>query len=151
VLWLDERRRDTGVMIVHHLIAISILLVSHLTCIHRTAFTESFLFDVCDVILEASKSFSCLEPLKERKIMHKIWKFLCALGFIAFMIVWHVCRLFWVPLKVIYPAICFMMTRQEEGETRSKVPFGFLIYLLEVFILAMTVYWSVVSEEIKFS
>jgi TLC domain len=131
-------------MIAHHLIAISIFLFGYLIRIHHAALLQTLLFDMCDVILEATKCIGCFEPLKEQVIIRKVWKISCAIGFIIFMIAWHVCRLYWFPVKVIYPAICFALTRQD-----TKVPFVFLVYLMQVIIMGMNLYWSWVNAKEK--
>ena len=112
-VYLDQWRKDSLVMIFHHIVCITLLVFSFVPrfdtfhirvyiyifitkcslqeCLfefryYKIGILSSFLHDVSDVFLETSK---CLSYARVRGgVKHKLNNHLCALGFLAFATSW---------------------------------------------------------------
>ena len=131
--FVDQWRRDSVVMIVHHFIALS-LIVSSLCCkYHRFGITVFFLNDICDVLLEFFKITAYFKKQGKRTV--PIFEYITGSGFICFFITWFVTRLYWFPLRLLYFGSVFV---EEKQLTLPILPF---INALLYSILAMNIYW----------
>jgi len=133
VLFLDEWRKDSLVMFIHHIITVSLLSLSFMTKAHRIGVLVILLHDGCDVIMEGTK---CLLNYKSiGGLCAKIMDVLSAIGYISFLIFWFVCRLYWFPLKALYSSSEYFTHNQ------IKFPFMVVLYFMLWIIQAMNIYW----------
>jgi len=133
VVCLDEWRKDSLVMFIHHIITFLLLSLSFVIKGHRVGVLVLLLHDGCDVIMEGTK---CVLNFKSiGGLFGKVMDILSAIGFISFVISWFICRLYWFPLKAIYSCSEYL-TKHE-----IKSPFVLVLYSMLWIILAMNIYW----------
>ena len=132
-LFLDSWRKDSIVLMVHHVMTIALLVFSWSARYHRPALVTLFLHDCNDVILEFTK---CANYLKiQPSGVVKFWERTADIGFLTFTVTWFISRLYLFPLRVIYYS-CVYVT-----ENTIYVPIGFYLNCLLYLLLLMNVYW----------
>ncbi|EDV22723.1 uncharacterized protein TRIADDRAFT_58575 [Trichoplax adhaerens] len=99
-LYMDERRKDTWMMILHHILTDTLIGFSHAFRYHNAGVLIIFTHDVTDICLEFAKLMQYLK-LRDGKI-HQLFEYLSNFGFVIFAITWVVFRLYWFPLKALH-------------------------------------------------
>jgi len=131
--YLDEWRKDSLIMFIHHIITFSLLSLSFVAKAHRVGVLVLLLHDGCDVIMEATK---CVLNFKSiGGLFGKFMDILSGIGFVSFTISWFVCRLYWFPLKAINSCSEYF------SQNAIKFPFMLVLYSMLWIILAMNIYW----------
>lgn len=132
-IFQDSWRKDSVVLLVHHVVATILLTVSWSARYHFFGLTCIFLHDCCDVLLEVTKSFNYLK--NQQKGVVKSFEVVADIGFLCFTATWFVMRLYLFPLRVLYYSSVYV---EQEG---IYTPFGFFLNMLMYLLLAMNVYW----------
>ncbi|XP_078524769.1 ceramide synthase 1 [Lissotriton helveticus] len=132
-LYMDAWRKDSVVMLVHHLVTLVLICVSYAFRYHNIGILVLFLHDVSDIQLEFTKlnvyfknrggTYHCLNDI------------LSNVGCLTFSISWFWFRLYWFPLKVLY-ATCYSSL-----QSVPNIPFYFFLNILLFAITLMNVYW----------
>ncbi|CAM9991942.1 unnamed protein product [Lampetra planeri] len=135
-LCLDTWRRDSPVMILHHIITLSLIGFSYALRFHNIGLLVLFLHDTSDFLLEFTKVNVYLRHRgggseRERWVHARIADLGCA----AFGSSWFVCRLYWFPLKVVHTTAVTVLT------VIPNMPFYFLFNSLLIILTGMNVYW----------
>jgi len=132
-VFLDAWRKDSIVLLIHHFITIILFTFSWSARYHRSAIITVLLHDVCDVILEGTKSLFYFKKQGNKNV--KWIERIADIGFLAFTVVWAVNRLYFFPLRVMYYSAIVVDSKQ------IHVPFGFLLNSLMYLLLGMNIYW----------
>ena len=139
VLYINQlNRTDATIMFVHHIGALLLISISYLTKTYRLGILVLYLLDICDVIMEGCKLLLKVEL--ENKLVIKLVEGIRVVQFLSLVVFWFLFRLYYFPLRVIYPAVLYLTYNDIE----SWFPLGFLLFCLLWLIFALNVYWGVV-------
>ncbi|CAK8677886.1 unnamed protein product [Clavelina lepadiformis] len=134
-LVLEEWRKDSVVMLIHHLVSIILIVNSYLFRYVHLGMLVLFLHDLNDVFLQATK----LAVYYKSK--GGTWATVCdvlsSVGFVLFGTSWFVFRLYWFPLKVIY--VSAYVSREMYHE--EIPPFYFFTNGLLLTLFILHIYW----------
>ncbi|KAM7449757.1 Ceramide synthase 1 [Porites harrisoni] len=131
--FMDQWRRDSILMILHHVLTISLISFSFAVRYHRMGLLVLFLHDVNDVFLEFSKL--CVAFKSRNGKYHLIPDILSMVGFTCFASLWFYCRLYIYPIKVLYS--CGFDCRLYV----PTAPFYFFFNTMLWILFAMNVWW----------
>lgn len=134
-LFMDEKRKDFAVMLIHHFLTLVLIIVSYGTRYHKIGVMVLFVHDATDIILEFTK---CNVYLKNRS--GKYYAFhdhIANIGFVSFTGAWYLFRLYWFPLKVLYT--CGVVAAHR-AYLRGAGLYAFFNSLLW-FLLCLDIYW----------
>lgn len=132
-LFLDSWRKDSLVLMVHHIMTVALLVFSWSARYHRPALVTLFLHDSCDPILEFTKCANYLKNQSNNIV--KFWERTADIGFLTFTVIWFFNRLYLFPLRVVYYS-CVYVT-----ENTIYVPLGFYLNCLLYLLVLMNIYW----------
>lgn len=132
-LYMDAWRKDSPVMLLHHVITLSLLISSYAFRYHNVGMLALFLHDVTDIQLEFTKLNVYLKT--RNNTYHRLNNILSNIGCITFAVSWFVFRLYWFPLKVLYATCVSSM------QTVPDIPFYFFFNCLLFTIALMNLYW----------
>ncbi|KRZ97148.1 Transmembrane 9 superfamily member 3, partial [Trichinella sp. T8] len=125
-IFMEQWRKDSKVMVFHHLLAITLLSFSWAARYDQVGILVLFLHDVSDVFLECAKIF---KYLKFRDNTHySFCEFLSNASFIF--------RLYWFPLKVLYTSFYGSVFLGPDDLPFIPV-FNFMLWLL----FFINIYW----------
>ncbi|XP_070272584.1 ceramide synthase 1 [Myotis yumanensis] len=132
-LYMDAWRKDSVVMLVHHVVTLVLIVSSYAFRYHSVGILVLFLHDISDVQLEFTK---LNVYFKSRGGSHHPLHALAAdLGCLSFSLSWFWFRLYWFPLKVLY-ATCHCSLRSV-----PDIPFYFFFNALLLLLTVMNLYW----------
>ncbi|KAG4077460.1 hypothetical protein HA402_002887 [Bradysia odoriphaga] len=97
---------------------------------HKAGAVVLFLHDICDVLLEGTKTAHYFRMQGDRK--YPIFELISNVGFLLFALVWFCFRLYAFPLRMIWYCIC---------KRNMQVPLLFMIVMMLYLLLAMNLYW----------
>nr|XP_009857563.2 ceramide synthase 1-like [Ciona intestinalis] len=133
-LVLDEWRKDSVVLILHHVVTMMLISASYLFRYTYLGILVLFLHDFSDIFLEVTKLAVYYKTKGGR------WSNICGvfstIGFVMFAISWFVFRLYWYPLKAVYA--CAYISRQVQT---AYPPFYFFLNGLMLTLLFLHMYW----------
>ncbi|XP_007552778.1 ceramide synthase 1 [Poecilia formosa] len=130
---MDTWRKDSAVMVVHHIITLALISFSDAFRYHNVGILVLFLHDINDVLLEFTK---LNVYLKARGGGHHLLNdVLSNMGSVSFSVTWFWFRLYWFPLKVLY-ATCVSSI-----QSGPNIPFYFFFNALLFALLLMNIYW----------
>lgn len=132
-LFLDSWRKDSLVLMVHHIMTVALLVFSWAARYHRPALVTLFLHDTCDPILEFTKCANYLKTQSNETI--KFWERTADIGFLTFTVTWFFTRLYLFPLRVVYYSCVYVF------ENMIYVPLGFYLNSLLYLLVLMNIYW----------
>lgn len=132
-VYMDAWRKDSTVMVVHHVITLALITFSYAFRYHNVGVLVLFLHDINDIQLEFTKLNVYFKTRGGR--YHLIHDILSNMGSVSFSITWFWFRLYWFPLKVLY-ATCVHSLRSV-----PNIPFYFFFNLLLLTLLLMNIYW----------
>jgi len=132
-LAIDLWRKDTPTLLFHHVICIALMFISIFTRSHNAGLLVMFLHDGCDILLEGTKLTRYFRTQAGQIV--KPLDIATNVGFAFFAIAWFISRLYWFPLKAIWP----IMSYSSAGG--MKVPFILTIGVLLWSLLLMNIYW----------
>lgn len=134
-IFMDAVRKDFYVMLLHHVVTLTLIVVSYATRYHKIGLMVLFVHDVTDILLEFTK---CNVHLKNRsKKFYPLHEKISNYGFAAFTIAWFVFRLYWFPLKILYATGVVSVHRAYH---RGAGLYGFFNSLLLI-LLMLNIYW----------
>ncbi|MBZ3872371.1 Ceramide synthase 1, partial [Sciurus carolinensis] len=132
-LYMDTWRKDSVVMLIHHVVTLVLIVSSYAFRYHNVGILVLFLHDISDVQLEFTKLniyFKARGGSYRR--LHAV---LADLGCLSFCFSWFWFRLYWFPLKVLY-ATCHSSLLSV-----PDIPFYFFFNALLLLLTAMNLYW----------
>uniref|UniRef100_A0A4W6FXY5 Ceramide synthase 1 n=1 Tax=Lates calcarifer TaxID=8187 RepID=A0A4W6FXY5_LATCA len=109
-VYMDAWRKDSAVMVVHHIITLALISFSYAFRYHNVGILVLFLHDINDIQLEFTKLNVYLKSRGGG--YHLLNDILSNMGSVSFSITWFWFRLYWFPLKVLYatcvssPPVC---------------------------------------------
>jgi len=134
-LFMDEKRKDFLVMLIHHALTMLLLIFSYGTRYHKIGIMVLFVHDATDILLEFTK---CNVYLKNRGGKYYAYHdHIANIGFVAFTIAWYLFRLFWFPLKILYATGVVAVHR---AYLKGAGLYGLFNGLLW-FLLCLDIYW----------
>ncbi|XP_029938724.1 ceramide synthase 1 [Salarias fasciatus] len=132
-VYMDAWRKDSAVMVVHHIITLALISFSYAFRYHNVGILVLFLHDINDIQLEFTK---LNVYLKSRGGGYYLLNdVLSNMGSVSFSITWFWFRLYWFPLKVLY-ATCVSSL-----QSVPTIPFYFFFNALLFALLIMNIYW----------
>lgn len=132
-VYMDAWRKDSTVMVVHHIITLALITFSYAFRYHNVGVLVLFLHDINDIQLEFTKVNVYFKTRGgEYYLIHDI---LSNMGSISFSITWFWFRLYWFPLKVLYATCVHSL------QSVPNIPFYFFFNLLLLSLLLMNIYW----------
>ncbi|XP_015789687.1 ceramide synthase 1 isoform X1 [Tetranychus urticae] len=132
-IFVDHWRRDTLVLMGHHIVTSLLLVFSLSIRCHRAGLIAIFLHDACDILLEGTKT--CLYFKRQNNKNINIFELLANIGFCCFTVTWFVTRLYWFPLRNVFISSIYV---HQHG---IQVPFPLFLNSLLYILLTMNLYW----------
>ncbi|XP_061456499.1 ceramide synthase 1 isoform X2 [Rhineura floridana] len=132
-LYMDAWRRDSIVMLAHHVVTLALITFSYMFRYHNVGILVFFLHDISDVQLEFTKLNVYFKY--RGGVYHRLNDIVSSAGCISFGISWFWFRLYWFPLKVLY-ATCHTSL-----QAVPDIPFYFFFNALLCILLLMNIYW----------
>ncbi|XP_070546410.1 ceramide synthase 1-like [Ptychodera flava] len=129
-LYMDHKRKDFLMMLVHHVLTILLLGISYLVRYHKIGLLVLFCHDLTDVCLECGKMF--IYTKKRDGQSHQINEVLANVCFAGFTLTWILLRLYWFPLKALYAAGAYTIDSMPYVTT-----FNIMLWILQI----MNIYW----------
>lgn len=134
-LYMDEKRKDFAVMLLHHFITLILIIVSYGTRYHKIGVMVLFVHDATDILLEFTK---CNVYLKNRGgKFYAYHDHIANIGFVTFTAAWYVFRLYWFPLKILYTCGVVSAHRAYLKGAGLYAFFNTLLWIL----LGLDIYW----------
>lgn len=132
-VYMDAWRKDSAVMVVHHIITLALICFSYAFRYHNVGILVLFLHDINDIQLEFTKMNVYLKSRGGGYCL--LNDVLSNMGSVSFSITWFWFRLYWFPLKVLY-ATCVSSL-----QSVPNIPFYFFFNALLLALLLMNIYW----------
>ncbi|XP_064808370.1 ceramide synthase 1-like isoform X2 [Oncorhynchus masou masou] len=132
-VYMDAWRKDSTVMVVHHVITLALITFSYAFRFHNIGLLVLFLHDINDIQLEFTKLNVYFKTRGGGYYL--INDVLSNMGSVSFSITWFWFRLYWFPLKVLY-ATCVSSL-----QSVPNIPFYFFFNSLLLTLLCMNIYW----------
>ncbi|XP_065773455.1 ceramide synthase 1 isoform X1 [Muntiacus reevesi] len=132
-LYLDAWRKDSVVMLVHHVVTLVLIVSSYAFRYHKVGILVLFLHDISDVQLEFTKLNVYFKS--RGGAHHRLHALAADLGCLSFCLSWFWFRLYWFPLKVLY-ATSYCSLRSV-----PDIPFYFFFNALLLLLTLMNLYW----------
>lgn len=134
-LYMDMKRRDHNLMLMHHVVTILLLMLSYSFRFYRFGIMTLFFHDINDILLEFTK---CNVYLRKRNGRFYLYhERITEIGFVSFLISWCISRLYWFPFKVMYVCGVACVPGAYYNGAIFYVPFTFLLTI----ILFLNIYW----------
>ncbi|XP_043766809.1 ceramide synthase 1 isoform X1 [Cervus elaphus] len=132
-LYLDAWRKDSVVMLVHHVVTLILIVSSYAFRYHKVGILVLFLHDISDVQLEFTKLNVYFKS--RGGAHHRLHALAADLGCLSFCLSWFWFRLYWFPLKVLYTtSYCSLRSVPD-------IPFYFFFNALLLLLTLMNLYW----------
>ncbi|XP_032268369.1 ceramide synthase 1 isoform X1 [Phoca vitulina] len=132
-LYMDAWRKDSVVMLIHHVVTLVLIVSSYAFRYHNVGILVLFLHDISDVQLEFTKLNVYFKSRGGSH--HRLHALAADLGCLSFSLSWFWFRLYWFPLKVLY-ATCHSSLRSV-----PDIPFYFFFNALLLLLTLMNLYW----------
>ncbi|XP_035669355.1 ceramide synthase 1-like [Branchiostoma floridae] len=133
VLYMDAWRKDSVVMLIHHILTLSLIGFSYIFRYHNIGVLVIWLHDITDIFLECTKVNVYFKNRGGK--YHAMNDHLSNFGCGMFGLTWFVFRLYWFPLKVLYS------TGHLSRIYVPYLPFYLFFNVLLWVLLVMNVYW----------
>ncbi|CAF0882433.1 unnamed protein product [Adineta steineri] len=134
-LYMDYKRKDFYVMLLHHVLTMTLIFVSYATRYHKIGLLVLFVHDITDIWLELTKVLHYLGSRENGKL----WEHAASGCFIIFTFCWFLFRMYWYPIKVLYTA---GVTPAYRAYDKGGGLYGFFNVLLWT-LLSLNIYWLV--------
>ncbi|CAF0754186.1 unnamed protein product [Didymodactylos carnosus] len=134
-LYMDYKRRDFYVMLLHHVLTMTLIFVSYATRYHKVGLLVLFAHDITDIWLELTKLLHYLSRQNGKDCPN--WELAATCTFIMFTICWLLFRLYWFPLKVLYSTGVVTAYRAYDKGCGLYAFFNSLLWIL----LGLNIYW----------
>jgi len=135
-LYMDYKRKDFYVMLIHHVITMALIFVSYATRYHKIGLLVLFVHDITDIWLEMTKLFHYL-AIRQGKKKYPSWETAATCCFVMFTVFWFLFRLYWYPKKVLYTAGVTSAYRAYDKGCGLYAFFNGLLWML----LGLNIYW----------
>lgn len=132
-VYMDAWRKDSAVMVVHHVITLALITFSYAFRYHNIGVLVLFLHDINDIQLEFTKLNVYFKT--RGGSYYLINDILSNMGSVSFSITWFWFRLYWFPLKVLYASCVASL------QLVPNIPFYFFFNALLLALLLMNIYW----------
>ncbi|XP_069505271.1 ceramide synthase 1 isoform X2 [Ambystoma mexicanum] len=132
-LYMDAWRKDSVVMLVHHVVTLVLISFSYAFRYHNIGILVLFLHDINDIQLEFTKLNVYFK--NRGGAYHRFNDVISDIGCVTFSFSWFWFRLYWFPLKVLY-ATC-----HSSLQAVPDIPFYFFFNILLFALTLMNVYW----------
>ncbi|XP_063084096.1 ceramide synthase 1 [Cavia porcellus] len=132
-LYMDTWRRDSVVMLAHHVVTLALIICSYAFRYHNVGLLVFFLHDITDVQLEFTKLNTYFKAAGGT--YHRLHGLLADLGCLCFCVSWFWFRLYWFPLKVLYATLHTSLISVPD------IPFYFFFNALLLLLTVMNLYW----------
>lgn len=132
---MDTWRKDSIVMLIHHVLTMTLILVSYATRYHKVGLNVLFVHDITDILLEFTKINTYIK--NRNKKYFPINEYVANIGFGVFTVAWYIFRLYWFPLKILYSTGVVAVHR---AFFRGAGLYGFFNSLLFILLL-LDIYW----------
>ncbi|XP_064137080.1 ceramide synthase 1 [Loxodonta africana] len=132
-LYMDAWRKDSVVMLVHHVVTLVLIVSSYAFRYHNVGVLVLFLHDISDVQLEFTKLNIYFKF--RGGTHHRLHALAADLGCVSFSVSWFWFRLYWFPLKVLYA------TWHCSLRSVPDIPFYFFFNSLLLALTLMNLYW----------
>ncbi|CAI4228144.1 unnamed protein product [Auanema sp. JU1783] len=134
-LFMDQWRKDSWLMFLHHFIALALLAISYVQRFVLPGALLVFLHDNSDSTLEMAKLGHFMKNRKDGS-ESKFWNVFGFISFCIFCLLWIVFRLYWYPCKLLYATIYGAVYLGPQD-----APLFPVLGIMLVLIFAMNVYW----------
>ncbi|KAM8962018.1 ceramide synthase 1 [Pelodytes ibericus] len=132
-LYMDAWRKDSIVMILHHVVTFTLITFSYAFRYHNIGILVLFLHDVNDIQLEFTKLNVYFKNRGGK--YHRVNDIISDIGCIIFSFSWFWFRLYWFPHKVLY-ATCYYSL-----EYNPQIPLYLFFNTLLFVLTLMNIYW----------
>lgn len=132
-LFMDLWRRDSVLMIAHHIVANLLILFSFAMRYHSIGLLVLFVHDPTDIILEFTKL--CVAFKSRGGKYHLLPDVISVVGFLSFALAWFYCRLYIFPIKVLYSCGCISLL------FLPQVPLYFFFNAMIWLLFLMDIWW----------
>nr|CUU97869.1 hypothetical transcript [Hymenolepis microstoma] len=133
---LDIRRKDTSVILIHHVLTIALLSFSFFARLYRVGVLVLFLHDISDVLLESGKF---MVAARSKYPEHaNILEYVANCLFGAFVASWFYLRIYLYPTKVIYGTTWGVYLTHLDREAYFFLFFNVML----VALYFLHIYWS---------
>ncbi|XP_069784135.1 ceramide synthase 1 [Narcine bancroftii] len=132
-VYMDAWRKDSVVMLIHHVITLALITFSYAFRYHNIGILVLFLHDINDILLEFTKLNVYFK--NRAGVHHQLNDVASNIGCCAFAVSWFWFRLYWFPLKVLY-ATCYSSL-----QSVPNIPFYFFFNILLLVLTLMNIYW----------
>ncbi|XP_063146918.1 ceramide synthase 1 isoform X2 [Candoia aspera] len=132
-LYMDAWRKDSVVMLTHHVVTLALIIFSYVFRYHKIGILVLFLHDFSDIQLEFTKLNVYFKY--RGGIYHRLNDTFSNAGCVSFSVSWFWLRLYWFPLKVLY-ATCHTSL-----QSVPNIPFYFFFNGLLLILTLMNIYW----------
>ncbi|XP_030073561.1 ceramide synthase 1 [Microcaecilia unicolor] len=133
IFYMDAWRKDSVVMLVHHIVAVILITFSYVFRYHNIGLLVLFLHDVNDIQLEFTKLNVYFK--NRGGSYHQLNDFISNISCIIFSVSWFWFRLYWFPQKVLYATCCSSL------QSFPNIPFYFFFNILLLLVFLMDIYW----------
>ncbi|CAF3032443.1 unnamed protein product [Rotaria socialis] len=135
-LYMDYKRKDFYVMLLHHVVTMTLIFVSYATRYHKIGLLVLFVHDITDIWLELTKFLHYLGSRQNGR-EYPMWETAASCCFIVFTFCWFLFRLYWYPMKVLYTT---GVTTAYRAYDKGCGLYGFFNGLLWI-LLGLNIYW----------
>ncbi|CAH3171444.1 unnamed protein product [Porites evermanni] len=133
VLFMDLWRKDSILTFSHHILTISLIVLSFSLRYHKIGVLVLFLHDVNDVFLEFGKL--CVAFKTRNGKYHLLPDILGSVTFLCFTLLWVYCRLYLYPIKVLFAG------SYEFSKLVPNRPFYFSGNIMLWILFGMNLWW----------
>eukprot|EP00127_Corallochytrium_limacisporum_P003009 Clim_evm56s144 gene=Clim_evmTU56s144 len=148
VYYMDAKRGDSQLMVVHHLLTILLITFGWGNNYHWICITVLFVHDAADGFLETSKMTVYLKESAQARGMRReraFWRRFGDCCFATFIAVWVVTRLYFYPTKVLMSVVYGTMVPDWPGPTIYTF---FVLWLTALQVIH--IYWSYLISRIAY-
>lgn len=134
-IYMDHKRKDTNVMIAHHVIFLSLCIFSYGLKYVHVGILPLVVCDVNDWLLEFTKINVYLKRRGGK--FHKINDLISTGGFLVFVLSWGVMRIYLYPVKVLHGCLWGQFVSSPIG----PVPLGIFLSIQLWMMYPLFLYW----------
>ncbi|KAG8178483.1 hypothetical protein JTE90_024643 [Oedothorax gibbosus] len=132
-MFLDQWRKDSLVMMIHHVLTLALISISYLLRYHNIGTLVLLTHDFCDILLEFTK-LNVYFKIQNGKLI-KAHELCANASFLGFSVAWFVSRLYCYPMRVLYAATYYVQKQQLE------LPCALLMNSLLWILQILNIYW----------
>ncbi|VDL60684.1 unnamed protein product [Hymenolepis diminuta] len=138
-LYMDKRRKDSTMMLLHHFVTLSLMYFSYMGRYLKHGCIIFFLNDISDAILETGKI--CVYFNNRGGVVRKYGDIFCNIIFFFFTVSWFYFRLYLFCVRLLHSSNWCAYIQRKIWRPRLYVFFNLLLWTLYI----MQMIWSYVS------